>query len=478
MTYEQLKKEPVFKYFDEISKIPHGSGNMEKITKYCLDFAKEHGLDAYSDKAGNVIIYKDGNGSCKNNAPVILQGHLDMVCQKTSESKFDFEKDALDVVLNGDFLKANGTTLGADNGIAVGMILSILADKSLCHPPIEAVFTTDEEIGMIGAGKLDFSKLSAKRMINIDAEEQDMLTVSCAGGSDFRYIVQLNRETVRKHLITVEVSGLKGGHSGVEIDKGRENAAVMCARIVDTLRKRANISLISIDSGTKANAIASSSKIVLACDDTQKVSDELEAILTSIKKELSDREEGFEFCILKGPFGKYSALTSSTMLKVLGVLLCTPNGVMQMSANIDGLVETSLNLGILNTDVDKITLHYALRSNKMSCLSYLEQRLCSTAEVLDVKFESFGHYPAWEFKENSCLQKLYIETFKQKFSYEPKVVAIHAGLECSVFSDRITGLDCIAIGPWMYDVHTPNERLDVHSARQMYELLVTLLCKM
>lgn len=479
MTYEQLKKEPMFMYFDSISKIPHGSQNMKQITQYCLDFAQKHGLKAYSDQAGNVIIYKDGNGHCNDSAPIILQGHLDMVCQKTKEKEIDFEKDGLEVALDGDFLKANGTTLGADNGIAVAMIMSILADKALLHPPIEAVFTTDEEIGMIGAGKLDFSKLSAKRMINIDAEEQDMLTVSCAGGSDFRFLIDAKREIVRKHLITVEISGLKGGHSGVEIDKGRENAAVMCARIVDTLRRKVqDISLVSVSSGEKANAIPSASKIVLACDDVNKTAEELDKILGSIKTEISDREPEFEFCICKGAVGKYCALTNESMHKLLCVLLSTPNGVVQMSASIDGLVETSLNLGILKTTDEKISLHYALRSNKMSALYYLEQKLCSIAEFSGVEYECFGHYPAWEFKENSPLQKTYIETFKEKFSYHPKVVAIHAGLECGMFASHIKDLDCIAIGPWMYDVHTPSERLDVNSARQMYDLLVSLLEKM
>jgi len=474
----QLKPESVFRYFEEIAAIPHGSQNMEAISEYCLKFANEHKLKAQRDDAGNVIIWKDGTAGYQEHAPVILQGHLDMVCQKTEDSTFDFARSGLQLFVEGDFLKATDTTLGADNGIAVAMILSVLADKTISHPPIEAVFTTDEEIGMIGAGKLDFTKLKGRRMINLDAEEQDVLTVSCAGGSDFRVNLNLKRETANGTKVTLFLRGLKGGHSGVEIHKGRVNGGILAGRVLHALGRRVDFHLLSINGGDKGNAIIPAATIEFVISDIGSFSASLEEILADIQKEISNREPSFKPEIVVGTTGEYTVFTKCAKEEIIHFLQTMPNGVLEMSAEIDGLVETSLNLGILQSTEQGLMAHITLRSNKQSALLYLEERLVSIATYHKWDYKVSGHYPTWEFKENSQLQSIYKATFLEQFGYEPAVTAIHAGLECGIFAYHLKDLDCIAVGPWMYDVHTVHERLSISSTRDMYTLLLSVLKKL
>lgn len=281
----------VFKYFEEISAIPHGSGNMEAISQYCVAFAEKNGLKWVCDDAKNVVIYKPGTAGYEGAETVILQGHIDMVCQKTEESAIDFEKDGVEVLKDGDFIKANGTTLGADNGIAVAMIMTILASKDLPHPPLEAVFTTDEEIGMIGACKLDTKLLNGKKMINLDAEEAGILTVSCAGGSDLKIVLPFVKKTVRGVKILFEIKDLQGGHSGVEIDKGRVNANILAGRILAHARREADFDIIRIDGGTKSNAIPFCCKAELVTKDAQALTNIIKDYFAIIKKEVSEREK-------------------------------------------------------------------------------------------------------------------------------------------------------------------------------------------
>ncbi len=474
----KAKWQAIFSYFEEIASIPHGSGNMEKITAYCLAFAQKNNLQAESDAAGNVIIRKAGTKGYENHAPVILQGHLDMVCQKTEENTIDFDHDGLSLYTEGDFLRARGTTLGADNGVAISMIMALLTDTDAEHPPLEAVFTTDEEIGMIGAGKLDFSKLSARRMINLDAGGQDKLTVSCAGGSDLRVRVPLFREEVIGTKVTIHLRGLLGGHSGVEIDKGRVNAGVLAGRVLLETEKNAAFSLLSVRGGDKANAIMPLATIELVTKDKTSLLEAIEIALENIKAEISDREPQFAPQVITGEEDTYSVLTKTSADAVMHVLLSMPNGVLDMSAKIEGLVETSLNLGILNTEADEMIAHYALRSSKASALQALSKRLSKIAAYEGWEHEAFGYYSPWEYNENSPLQALYKDVYQEQFGKEPVVEAIHAGLECGLFASNLKGLDCIAIGPNVYDVHTVHEKLSMSSTEAMYHMLINLLKKM
>ncbi len=470
-----LKPGRVFRYFEEICNIPRGSGDMDKISNYCMEFAKRHSLNAICDEAKNVIIFKAGSKGYENAEPIILQGHLDMVCQKTDSCNIDFKKDGIKPYADGDFVKAEGTTLGADNGIAVAMILAILEDDKISHPPIEAVFTTDEEVGMIGAGKLDVSHLKGRKMINLDAEEIDTVTVSCAGGSDFKMMLPVSRKKSAGKKVRLAIKGLKGGHSGVEINKGRVNANIITGRILNYLNDVCNIDIIEINGGDKANAIPLCCRVDLAVEDADDFKSKTEEYIKIIKSEIAHREEGFEASIITGGTEECDVLDLKTKNDLIFMLTSVPNGVVEMSAEIEGLVETSLNLGILKTDNEGISAHFALRSNKKSALDFLEARLKVFADYAGFKTEAFGHYPPWEFNDKSKLQGLYKEKFRESFGYEPEVVAIHAGLECGMFSAKIQNLDCIAVGPQLSDVHTVNESLSISSTEKVFDLLLEVL---
>ncbi len=474
-----LNPSNVFKYFEEICNIPHGSGNMDAISKYCVKFAEKHSLKFIRDDANNVIIFKPATAGYEKSEPVILQGHLDMVCQKTENSDIDFMNDGLNLYIDGDFVKAKNTTLGADNGIAVAMILAVLESDSLSHPEIQAVFTTDEEIGMIGAEKLDTGILTAKKMINLDAEEDDTVTVSCAGGSDFKAVISLNRVKKSGTKVTVTLKGLQGGHSGMEIDKGRVNADVLAGRFLNHMFAISEFDIIAINGGDKGNAIPNLCKMELCVNNADTFTKNAEMYLDILKKEMAEREKSFSPIIEIGEKAEYDILHPEIRDNIIFTLLCLPNGIVEMSAEIKGLVETSLNLGMLNTESDKMTLLFTLRSNKKSALRFLEEKLKTFFGAVPCKIYTSGHYPPWEFKENSKLQALYKEVYKKHCGFEPKVEAIHAGLECGIFTSAIKELDCIAVGPALYDVHTVNEKLCISSVEKIYNVLISLLenCK-
>ena len=473
-SFENLEPKRVFHYFKEMCGIPRGSGNMKGIADYCVEFARNHPLEYHRDDADNVIIYKGATAGYEQSEPIILQGHLDIVCQKTEESAIDFLKDGIEPFIDGDFIKANGTTLGADNGIAAAMILSVLESDAIPHPAIEAVFTTDEEIGMIGASKLDMSLLSAKKMINLDSEEEDLLTVSCAGGSDFLVTLPVKRETICGTEVTIRLKGLKGGHSGVEIDKHRVNANTLAGRLLNHIRASCNFDIISVDGGDKANAITNLCVIKLVTETAEKLCSEAKDYLAVIKEEISSNEEGFYAEIAAGETGKHETFSADI---ITHILCTTPDGIMTMSAEIEGLVETSLNLGILKTENDAVTLQYALRSNKQSGLDFLEEKMKAYFEFIPCNIETFGHYPPWEFNSNSTLQELYKDAYKEIKGKEITTQALHAGLECGVFAAKITGFDCIAVGPDIFDVHTVNEKLSIKSVESFYKILIKVLEK-
>lgn len=468
----------VFEIFKELTAIPRGSGNMEKISDYCVGFAKKNNLKFIRDNSNNVIIFKDAVAGGIGKAPVILQGHLDMVCQKTENSDIDFEKQGPQIVIDGDFIKAKDTTLGADNGIAVALIMAVLESDSISHPPIEAVFTTDEEVGMVGASKLDMSVLKSKRMINLDSEEDDTVTVSCAGGSDFKVFLPKNTETVKGYKVNLKLFGLLGGHSGVDINKHRENANVLVGRVLNLLKDVADFRIESINGGDKSNAITPLCKLSLIFENGADIIGEAEKCLENIKEEISVYEPEFDFSVSDSGFGEYMAFSKELTEKVITILEKSPNGVVAMSKEIESLVETSLNLGILKTMENRVFFDFALRSNKSASLRQLENELTEIANSQNAEIEISGHYPPWEYKPNSDLQNIYIECFKEHYGVTPKVEAIHAGLECGIFDAGIKDLTAIAVGPQMYDVHTVKERLSISSTKKFTHLLVSVLGKL
>lgn len=476
MNLKVLKKR-VFEHFKAICEIPHGSGNMEKIADFCVDFANKNNLKVVRDKANNVIIYKNATKGYEDADTVILQGHLDMVCQKDSDCSINFETDGIEAFVQDGFIKAKGTTLGADNGIAVSYILAILESDDIPHPALEAVFTTDEEIGMVGALALDASVLSGKKMINLDSENEDVLTVSCAGGTEFIMEIPLQRKTCSGTKVEVNLGGLQGGHSGVEINAGRQNANVLAGRFLNHMQSVVDFELVSINGGDKSNAITPACNIEICTKEPEKFVMAANACLNVMKAEIQSREPNFVPTVLTFDKKRYACFDKRLKDKIIFLLAVAPNGVVEMSADIEGLVETSLNLGILKTNDHGIYLDFSVRSNKQSAMEAVLQKLRTLSTCVPCSAYTTGFYPPWEYKENSALQKLYTECYKDLFKKEPKVEAIHAGLECGVFCSKIADLECIAIGPALYEIHTVKERLDIASAERIFELVLNILEK-
>lgn len=472
---EHLQPERVFFYFEKICSIPHGSGNMDKISDFCVSFAEAHKLSYIKDAAKNVIIKKPASAGYGSSAPVILQGHLDMVCQKDDGCAIDFNTDGIDPYTDGDLIRAHGTTLGADNAIAVAMILAILESTELSHPPIEAVFTVDEEIGMLGALKLDMSLLSGRRMINLDSEE-DSITVSCAGGRDLTAYIPFNRTVKRGFEVTLSLKGMLGGHSGIMINSGRANADTLMGRLLDAVMQEYPFDIVQFEGGDKANAIPNFCTARLCVDNPEAFADCVNRQFAKIKAELAKREPSIQLEVSEAATpSDIAVIEKSACTKALLTLLCLPTGVIEMSKEIPGLVETSLNLGILKTEDSRLSFCYSLRSNKQSALDFLSRRLGTFFSSQGMEFSASGDYPPWEFNSDSALCDIYSDVFFEHCAKRPSVEAIHAGLECGVFSSAIPGLDCIAVGPTIENAHTTQESLGISSVKVCYDILTDVL---
>lgn len=459
-----LQPARVFHYFEEICGIPHGSGDTARISDYCVAFAKAHHLTYHQDALGNVIIKKPATAGYEDHATVILQGHIDMVCEKAPDSPIDFTTDGLDVDTDGELVFAHGTTLGGDNGIAVAMAFAILESTDLAHPPLEVLLTVDEETGMYGAEGFDPTLLEGKLLINIDSEEEGYLTVSCAGGARAELTLPLTYVPNTISCWQVEVGGLQGGHSGIEIDKGRINANIALAQFLSTLDGR----LVTIAGGLKDNAIPVSSMAVIACD-----TDPTEAATAFAAAHRVAGDPNLTITVT--PTTADRAMDEGTTTDVLALLTTVPNGIQSMSADIDGLVQTSLNLGILTTDGDALRASFAVRSSvgaeKAALLAKLENQIVA----LGGSYTSHGHYPAWEYRKESRLRDAMCAVWERTNGAQPIIAAIHAGLECGLFCEKIPGLDAVSIGPDMWDVHTYRERLSVASTARVYAYLCDVL---
>lgn len=463
--------EKVFEIFRDFSGIPHGSGNTAGATKFCVNFAKEHGLNAETDEIGNVIIKKPASKGFEDHPALILQGHLDMVCEKAPGKEIDFTKEGLTLYRDGDFIFADGTTLGGDDGIAVAMILALLCEKELSHPEIEAVFTIDEETGMDGARALDTSRLFGKTMINLDSEDEDTLWVSCAGGARANAEIPVARTSSNyESAFKITLSGLCGGHSGTEIDKGRLNAVKELSRFVSSLD---GTELSDIRGGLMDNAIPREAVAIVKTDrenELLKSVFDFEAELKTLSSDDSALTLTAEKIDLDAP-----VLTDDSKKAVLGFINEAPNGVIAMSKNIEGLVETSLNLGILKLEEEKLLASFAVRSSVNTEKDKLLKAVSDCAERFSGIASFHGEYPAWEYNETSRVRDVIAAVYEEKHGKKCEVRAIHAGLECGIFYDKIEGLDCVSFGPNIYDIHTPEERLSVSSVSRVYSLLKDVL---
>ncbi len=473
MNWKGLKAERVFTWFEKICAIPHGSGNTKAISDFCVAFAKEKNLEWKQDEWNNVIIIKPATQGYESEPAVILQGHLDMVCVKEAEKEIDFETDGLDLLLEGDFLTADGTSLGADNGIAVALCMAILESDSLEHPRIEAVFTTDEETGMDGAANIDLSDLQGKQLINIDSEQEGVFTVGCAGGIQVNWFLDIIRRKKIGKYGKIKIFGLAGGHSGIEIGKESANAIVLLGKLLHGLGSQ--ISLISVAGGEKSNAIP-----VSAC--AEFLASDFDVIKKMIKEEEQAWKLSFgltdpELCVTvtEGQEKSFDCLTEECAKKLTMLMYHYPWGVQSRETSLDGMVRTSLNLGILNTCESEISGVFCARSSLESEKQDLVNHLISLTEYMGGRVETEGAFPAWEMRHDSPLRDKLSKIYQEQYGKAPVIEVIHAGLECGMFSEKISDLDCVSIGPDLFDIHTPAERVSVSSVERLWDFILEVL---
>ena len=471
------KPEKVFQFFEEIAGIPHGSGNVEQISNYLVEFAKERNLKYRQDEKLNVIIWKDGTAGYEESEAVILQGHIDMVAVKTADCEKDMEKEGLDLQVEGDVLSAKGTSLGGDDGIAVAYALAVLDSQDIAHPPIEAVFTVDEEIGLLGATYLDVSDLKGKTLLNMDSEDEGVFTVSCAGGATVECVLPFRTEPISAQIIEIKMDGFAGGHSGVEINKGRANANCAMGRVLLNVFQNVGMRIMAVNGGEKDNAIAKISEAAIAVNPeaVEKAKEIIENTFTEIKEEYESTDPNAKIQMNVTEEGLSEALSGPATLAVIISLVNMPNGIQRMNPDMPDMVQTSLNLGILRTNENTVTLSYAVRSSKESEKHFLVEKLRSLTEIFGGEVKVSGAYPGWEYKADSKLRDVAVKAYETLYGKEPVVEGIHAGLECGLFADKIDGLDAISFGPDMRNVHTTDEILSISSTERTWELLLKIL---
>ena len=469
-----LEPASVFGYFEEICAIPHGSRNTKMISDYLVGFAKEHNLAYTQDEMNNVILFADGTCGMEDHAPVILQGHIDMVCEKEASCPIDMASEGLDVTHDGTFVYAKGTTLGGDDGIAAAMALALLADNTIPHPPLEVVMTTEEEIGLLGADAIDLSALKGRKLINLDSETEGVFTVSCAGGCTACITLPVDRRAVYGPCIRLTVDGLKGGHSGADIHLKRANADKIMGQFMSRIQKIMPLCLTSFSGGTKDNAIPRSCQATLVAMgiNLERINDIAAALQEEVRANYDEPDamvQAFDVDALGG-----NSLSTESTAKVISLLCSAPNGVQKWSADIEGLVQTSLNLGIAKLG-DRFSATFSVRSSVNSEKQEVLDQLKALAEMLEGTYSQDGEYPAWEYRKESHLRDTMVRIYREMFGGEPKVEAIHAGLECGLFSQKLEGLDCVSIGPQMLDIHTTRERLEIASTERVWKFLLEVL---
>ena len=469
-----LEPAAVFGYFEEICSIPHGSRNTKLISDYLVNFAKNQDLRYIQDDADNVIIFGDATPGYEDHPPIILQGHMDMVCEKDTDCTIDMATEGLDVTHDGNVVFAKGTTLGADNGIAVAMGMALLADKTIPHPPVELLITSDEEIGLLGAAAVDLSELKGKALINLDSESEGVFTVSCAGGCVANIGLPVDRHAVYGPCIRLVVDGLQSGHSGADIHRNRANANKVMGEFMNRIQKLMPLCLTSLAGGSKDNVIPGSCQATLVAMgiNLERIHGIAEQLQTEIREQYDEPNatvQAFDVDALGG-----NSLSTQSTAKVIELLCAAPNGVHSWSKDIEGLVQTSLNMGVVKLG-DRLNVTLSVRSSVNAEKLELLSQLKKLAEMFDADYSEDGAYPAWEFRKESHLRDVMVSTYTEMFGKDATVEAIHAGLECGLFAEKIPDLDCVSIGPQMYDIHTSRERLEIGSTRRTWEFLLAVL---
>ena len=469
-----LEPESVFRYFEEICAIPHGSRNIKSISDYLVSFAKAHGLRYRQDESNNVVIFAPGTCGLEDHESVILQGHMDMVCEKDAGCPLDMAVDGLDVTHDGCCIFAKGTTLGGDDGIAVAYALAILDDNTIAHPPLEVIITVDEEIGMLGAAAMDLADVKGRTMLNLDSEDEGIFTVSCAGGATCTVSLNAERKAVYGPCVRLSVEGLRGGHSGAEIHKNRANANKVMGDFLGRIQKLMPLCLTSFSGGSKDNAIprACQATVVAMGIGLERINDIAAQLQQEVRETYDEPEalvQAFDVDALGG-----NALTTAATADVISLLCAAPNGVQAYCPDMPELVQTSLNLGIAKLG-DRFTATFSVRSSVNAEKEGLITKLKELADFYNGTYSQSGTYPAWEFKKDSRLRDVMVPIYTRMFGKEPKVLAIHAGLECGLLGDKLPGLDCVSIGPQMHDIHTSREKLEIASTKRTWDFLLEVL---
>lgn len=472
-----IEPKRVFYYFEKLSQIPRCSGNEKEVSDYIKSVGEELGLETIQDEFLNVVIRKPATKGYEDSEGVIIQGHMDMVCEKEDGIDHDFTKDPIELIIDGDYIRANGTTLGADNGIAVAMGLAILEDDSLEHPSIELVVTTSEETEMNGALGLSKDLLKGKRLLNLDSEEEGILTTGSAGGELIEVQLPIEYEEIDNYKeIDIEVSGLIGGHSGMEIHKDRGNANKVLSSILKELKEHMNIRLISIEGGTKDNAIPrqSKAKFGVKSNELSSFQEKIEEIKDKILGKYSLKEPQLEIIVTKG--GSVSKVIKEKTLHELLILLDgILTGVYTKIPGNEDIVESSSNLAIVRTEEDNIIIQISTRSSSKEKLLELREKILDIVRKTSANYTISNEYPEWEYKPESKLRDTALEVYREMFGKEMVSTVIHAGLECGIFAEKYPDLDIISFGPNMYDVHIPEERLSISSTERTYRYLIELL---
>lgn len=473
-----LEPASVFHYFEEICGIPHTSHHEKALSDYCVQFAKAHGLACRQDEMGNLLIKAPATPGYEKEPGLILQGHLDMVGDKTADCPLDLEKDAIHPVVDGGYVCAEGTTLGGDDGIAVAYALAVLDAKDIPHPALEVVLTVCEEVGLLGASAMDFSDLEGRMLVNIDSEEEGVLTAGCAGGRRVECHLPIARVPVTGTAVKADVIGLVGGHSGTEIHKGRANAIALLGRWLTLLTENGvDYAALTLSGGAKENVIPKESSItlVLPAGITEGVHTAAAQFAAQVQAEYGMADPAIRLQLTEQGCGAFSALDADSTQRLRKALLLMPWGVQAMSMDVPGLVETSLNLGVAEMDEQEAILRFSIRSSVSSAKELLCCKVQTLTELLGGSVRFHGDYPAWTYARESALRDRCVAVYEAQYGKKPQIAALHAGLECGILSGKIEGLDCISFGPNLLHVHTPNERADIASVARVWEYLKAIL---
>ncbi len=477
---EHLEPKKVFQFFEELCQIPHGTFDMERISNHCAAFGKERGLETIQDEVGNVVIKKPGTEGYENSEPVILQGHMDMVCEKKPGTEHDFKKDPLKLRIVDGNVMATDTTLGADNGVAVAMAMALLDSDDIPHPPLEVLFTIDEETGMGGATAIDMSIFKGRMLLNLDSEDEGVFTAGCAGGINIENHVPVKKEAAEGTQVTLRIHNLLGGHSGIEIDQQRGNANKMMGRLLDHISKEVEFVLTEVNGGSKANVISfdTTAKILVKAEEAAKVKEIADNLKAVWDEEFMGDEANLTVDVTEEAGISVQAFDKDSTDRVISYLIIIPNGVMEYSRKLKGSVETSLNIGVVETCDGYVRGCFQIRSSVESKKQQLRDYVERCGKVVGGTTVITGDYPAWQYNPQSKLRDVMIDTYTKMYGKAPEVVTIHAGLECGLFLGKRPDLDCISIGSNLKNVHSFNESMDIESAARTWDYVKAVLANL